>query len=158
MLGNHGIDQSGAARWHPKALLQTRQGQGLAVLGLLQESEYQLKRGHPHRHVQGLDHQAGCTIAVTASQELLPEVPPVLIREEVALVAAMEQRPGLGAQAIDQVLKVNAPRPRAMAAIAIGTGKLADPVAAQIHDQPVMVQAHRDLEARKTMGSSILVV
>jgi len=35
----------------------------------------------------------------------------VLIREEMALVAAMEQGPRLGAQAIDQVLKVNAPGP-----------------------------------------------
>jgi hypothetical protein len=43
MLGNHGIDQSGAARRHPEALLQTRQGQGLAVLGLLQEGEHKLK-------------------------------------------------------------------------------------------------------------------
>jgi hypothetical protein len=42
-----------------------------------------------------------------------PEVPPALIREEVALVAAMEQGPGLGAQAIDQVLQIDAPGPRA---------------------------------------------
>ncbi len=52
-------------------------------------------------------------------------------------------------QAIDQVLQINAPGPRAMAAIAIGTGKLADPVAAQIDDQPVTVRLHHDLTANQ---------
>lgn len=36
-----------------------------------------------------------------------------------------------------------------MAAAAIGAGQLADPVAAQIDDQPVMVQPHRDLTANQ---------
>ena len=89
--------------------------------------------------MQRLDHQAGCRITVTACEQVLPEVPPALVGEEVALVAAMQQGAGLGAQAIDQVLKVNAPGPGAMAATAIDAGQLADPVAAQIHDQPVMV-------------------
>jgi len=73
----------------------------------------------------------------------------VLVGEEMALVAAMDQRPGLGAQAIDQVLQNDAPSPRAMAAIAIDAWQLADPVAAQIDDQPVMVQPHCDLVANQ---------
>jgi hypothetical protein len=149
VLGNNRIGEGTAARRHPEALLQGRQGQGFVVLRLLQESEDQLKGRHAHRHIQGLGHEPGRAIAVTASQELLPEVPPALIREEVALVAAMQQGPGLGAQAIDQVLQINAPGPRAMAAAAIGAGQLADPVAAQIDDQPVMVQPHRDLAANQ---------
>jgi len=52
----------------------------------------------------------------------------------------MEKGPGLGAQAIDQVLQIDAPGPRAMTAAAIDARQLAYPVAAQIHDQPVMVQ------------------
>ena len=139
MLGNHGINQSGAARRHPEALLQEREGEGLALLRLLQKGEHQLKGGHPHRDIQRLDHQPCSGVAVAASQELLPEVPPVLIREEMALVAAMEQGTRLGAQAIDQVLQIDAPGPRAMAAAAIEAWQLADPVAAQIDDQPVMV-------------------
>ena len=67
----------------------------------------------------------------------------------MALVAAMQQGPGLGAQAIDQVLQIDAPGPRAMAAAAIGAGQLANPVAAQIDVQPVMVQPHRDLAANQ---------
>ncbi|MCF8140902.1 MAG: hypothetical protein K9J75_07365 [Cyanobium usitatum Tobar12.5m-G36] len=160
VLGNHGIRQGAAARRHPEALLQERERQGLALLGLLQKGEHQLKGGHSHRDVQRLDQgppahstslrkQPGCRIAVATGQQVLPEVPPALIREETALVAAMEQRPGLGAQAIDQVLQIDAPSPRAMAAIAIDAGQLADPVTVQIDDQPVMVQPHRDLVANQ---------
>jgi hypothetical protein len=119
----------------------------LALLGLLQEGEHQLIGGHPHRHIQRLDHEPGCRVTVTAAQQALPEVPPVLVGEQLALVAAMQQRPGLGAQAIDQVLQIDAPGPRAMAAGAVGAGQLADPVAAEVDDQPVMVQPHRDLAA-----------
>ena len=130
MLGDHGIRQGAAARRHPEALLQERERQGLALLGLLQKGEHQVKGRHPHRDVQRLDHEPRGSISVAASQELLPEVPPALIGEEVALVAAMEQGPRLGAQAIDQVLQIDAPGPRAMAAAAIDAGQLADPVAA----------------------------
>jgi hypothetical protein len=61
----------------------------------------------------------------------------------------MEQGPGLGAQAIDQVLQIDAPGPRAMADASIGARQLANPVTAQIDDQPVMVQPHRDLAANQ---------
>ena len=61
---------------------------------------------------------------------LVPEVPPARIRKEVALVAAIGQRPGLGPQAIDQVLQIDAPGPL-LAHVAIGAGQLADPVAAR---------------------------
>ena len=115
-------------------------------LGLLQEGEHQLKGGNPHRHIEGLSHQAGRAIANTAGQQLLPEFPPALIRKEVALVAAIEQRPGLGTQAIDQVLQIDAPGPL-LAHVAIGAGQLANPVAAEEHHQPVVMQPHRDLAA-----------
>ena len=141
MLGDHGIRQGGAARRHPEALLQEREGQGLALLRLLQEGEHQLKGRHPHRDVERLDHQAGSRIAVARRQQVLPEVPPALVGEEVALVAAMEQGPWLGAQAIDQVLQIDAPGPGAMAAGAIGTGQLADPVGAAHPDRPEGVGA-----------------
>lgn len=68
MLGNNGISQGPAARRYPEALLQERERQGLALLGLLQKGEHELKRGHPHRHVQGLDHQPGCGVTITASE------------------------------------------------------------------------------------------
>ena len=98
-------------------------------MGLLQEGEHQLKRRHPHGDIQRLDHQPGRAVTVTAGQELLPQAPPALIREQVALVAAMEQSPRFGTQAIDQVLQIDAPG-ALLARGAIGTRELADPVAA----------------------------
>lgn len=68
MLGDHGIRQGAAARRHSEALLQERERQGLALLGLLQKGEHQLKGGHPHRHVQRLDHQPCGSITITASE------------------------------------------------------------------------------------------
>jgi hypothetical protein len=115
-------------------------------LGLLQKGQHQFKGGNPHRHIQGLDHEPGRPVAVTSGQQQLPEIPPALIREEVALVAAMEQGPGLGPQAIDQMLQIDAPGPL-LTCGAIGAWELADPVAAQKHHQPVVVQPHRDLAA-----------
>ena len=146
MLGNDGIREALATGRYPEALLQSGEGQGPAALGLLQEGEHQLKGGHPHRHIEGLHHQSGRAIAITAGQQLLPEVPPALIRKQVALIAAMQQRSGLGPQPIDQVLQIDAPGPL-LAQGAIGAGQLADPVAAQEHHQAVVMQPHRDLAA-----------
>ena len=64
----------------------------------------------------------------------------------MALIAAMQQRSGLGPQAIDQVLQIDAPGPL-LARVAIGAGQLADPVAAEEHHQSVVMQPHRDLAA-----------
>ena len=97
MLGDHGIRQGAETRRHPEALLQQRERQGVALVGLLQEGEHQLKGRHPHRDIQRLNHQASSAVTVTASEQVLPEVPPALVGEEVALVAAMEQRPRFGA-------------------------------------------------------------
>jgi hypothetical protein len=121
VLGDDGISEARAAGRHPEALLQQRERQGLALVGLLQEGEHQLKGGHPHRHIQRLGHEPGGAITVTTGQQLLPELPPALIREQVALVAAVEQGSGLGPQPIDQVLQINAPGPL-LARGAIGAG------------------------------------
>ena len=146
MLGNHGIRQAAAAWRHPEALLQRRQREVLSASALLQKGEHQLKGRHPHGDVQRLNHQSGSGVTVTAGQELLPQAPPALVREEVALVAAMEQSPWLGAQAIDQVLQIDAPGSLPSRG-AIGAWELANPVATQVDDQSVMVQSHRHLAA-----------
>jgi hypothetical protein len=105
VLGDDGIGEALVAGRDAKTLLQGREGQGLAALGLLQEEgEHQLKGGHPHGHIQGLHHEAGCGITVTASEQVLPEVPPARIGEQLALIAAMEQGAGLGPQVSDDNL------------------------------------------------------
>ncbi len=58
--------------------------------------------------MQRLAHHAGGGVMGTAAAQLLP---PVLIGEQLALVAAVQQRPRLAAQGIDQMLQIDAPRP-----------------------------------------------
>jgi hypothetical protein len=96
--------------------------------------------------MEGRNHQSGRDIAITAVQQLLPEVPPALIRKEVALLAAMQQRSGFGMQTIDQVLQIDSPGTH-LARVALGAGQLADLVAAQEHHQPVWMQPHCNLAA-----------
>ncbi len=88
VLGDDGVGEARAAGRHAESLLQSGEAQLLAALGLLQEGEHQLKGVHPYRHIQRLGHQPGRAIAISAGQQLLPEVPPALIRQEVALLAA----------------------------------------------------------------------
>ncbi len=144
MLGNHGIRQAAAAWRHPKALLQRRQRYVLHALALMQKGVHQLKRGHPHGEVQGLNHQSCSGVTVTAGQELLPEAPPALISEEVALVAGMQQGPRFGTQAIDQELQIDVPG-SLLARGAIGVWELSNPVAPEVDDQSVVVEPFRHL-------------
>lgn len=134
-------------------------------MGFLQEGEHQLKGRHPHGHIQRLNQgppahsaslriQASSAVMVTASEQVLPEVPPALVGEEVALVAAMEQRPRFGTQAVDQVLQIDAPG-ALLAGVAIGTWELANPVATEVDDQPVMVQQHRNLTANQAWRNGV---
>ena len=134
-----------------------RRGTGPGDPGLAPGRGAPVQRRPPHRHIEGLHQgppahsaslrkQPGRAIAITAGLQLLPEVQPALIRKEVALIAAMEQRSGLGSQTIDQVLQIDAPGPL-LTRDAIGAEQFADLVAAQEHHQSVVMQPHRDQAA-----------
>ncbi len=92
------------------------------------------QRSHPHGDVERLNHQSGSGVTVSAGQELSPELPPALVREEVTLVEAMHQGPRLSTQAIDQVLQIYPPGSN-LAISAIGDWELAGPVATEVGDQ-----------------------
>jgi hypothetical protein len=81
---------------------------GFSGLALLQKGVYQLKGDHSHRHVHRLDHQPGIGVTVTASQELLQELPPPLVTDELALLGATQQGPLFGTQANDHDLEIYA--------------------------------------------------
>ena len=119
MLGNDWIRQSAAERRRQELWLQEREGQDWALQRLLQEGEHQLIGAHPHGDIEGLNHQPGFRVTGTTGQQARPEVPPEPVGKQLALAAAMQQCPWLGAQAIDQVLQIDAPGPRAMASGAI---------------------------------------
>ena len=95
----------------PEALLQRRQGQPLPLVGLLEPGQHRLVARQPAAHMQRLDHQTSGGVTITAAAELLPQLPPALIGEQLPLVAAVQQRPGFAPQRIDQVLQLDAPRP-----------------------------------------------
>ena len=132
MLGNHGIRQGAAAWRQPEALLQQRKRQDLALVGLLQEGEHQLKRRHPHGDIQRLDHQPSGGVAITAIAQLLPQLPPALIGEQLPLVTAVQQRPGFAPERIDQMLQINAPRPPMALDAAVAPRQFAGDLPAQI--------------------------
>jgi len=91
--------------------LQLRQAQPLALVGALQPPDHRLVTRQPATHIEGLHHHAGSGVAITAAAQLLPEGPPALIGEQLPLVAAVQQRPGLTPEGIDQVLQIDAPGP-----------------------------------------------
>jgi hypothetical protein len=97
--------------------------------------------------MEGFHHQPSGAIAIPSSQQTLPAVPPALPRKQLPLVAAVQQGPGLGPQPIDQVIQIDAPGPRAVAAAAVDPPQLTHPRGAQVDDQPVVVQFHAHLLA-----------
>lgn len=88
----------------PEALLQRRQRQPLPLVGFLEPDQHRLVAGQPAAHIQRLDHQSGSGITVTAVAQLLPQLPPALIGEQLPLIAAVQQRSGLAPERIDQML------------------------------------------------------
>ena len=77
----------------PEALLQRRQRQPLPLVGLLEPGQHRLIARQPAAHIQRFHHQSGGGITVAAIAQLLPQLPPALIGEQLALVAAVQQRP-----------------------------------------------------------------
>ncbi len=105
LLGNRAVGRQ------PEALLQLRQRQPMPRSGLLQPGEHRLVGRQAAADMEGLHHESGCVVTVAAGAQLLPEVPPALIREQLPLVAAVQQRPRLAAQGIDQMVQFDRPGP-----------------------------------------------
>ena len=96
--------------------------QPLPLVGLLEPGEHWLVAGHSAADIQRLDqrppaHSASLRKqpsgggAITAIAQLLPQLPPALIGEQLPLVKAVQQRPGFAPERIDQMLQINAQRP-----------------------------------------------
>jgi len=137
----------GTVRRQPEAFLQFGQRQPIPLLGRLQPGDHPLVGVQPAAHIQGLDHQSSCRITVSAGDQLLPERPPAPVWKQFALVAAMEQRPGLAAQRLDQVIQVDAPGPPVTLVPTVEPHQLAGELTAQQHLQPVMEDPHCHLVA-----------
>ena len=100
MLGN-ALRGKGAMGGQSEPLLQRRQRQPLPLVGLLDPAQDRLVTGQSAAHIQGFHHQSGGGITVAAIAQLLPQLPPALIGEQLPLVAAVQQGARLAAQGID---------------------------------------------------------
>ena len=128
----------------PEPLLQLRQAQPLALVGALQPGDHRLISRQPAAHMQGLHHQPGSGVTITAGAQLLPEGPPALIGKQLPLVAAVQQGSGLAAQGIDQVLQIDAPGPPVpFLLVAMHPRQRTGDLAAQHQLQPVVEDPHR---------------
>lgn len=141
LLGNRAVGRQ------PETLLQLRQRQPMPRSGLLQPGEHRLVGRQAAADVEGLHHEPSCGVTVTAGAQLLPEDPPALVGEQLPLVAAVQQRPGLAAQGIDQMVQIDRPGPAVPLNAAVQADQVAGSFAAQQHLQPVMEDPHRHLVA-----------
>ncbi len=149
VLGNALLGNGSVGR-QPETLLQLRQRQPMPRSGLLQPGEHRLVGRQAAADMEGLHHESGCVVTVAAGAQLLPEVPPALIREQLPLVAAVQQRPRLAAQGIDQMVQLDRPGPAMSLHTAVQAHQLAGDRAAQQHLQPVVEDPHRHLVADQT--------
>ena len=127
----------------PEALLQRRQRQPLSLVGLLEPGQHRLVAGHSAADIQRLDHQPSGSVAITAIAQLLPQLPPALIGEQLPLVTAVQQRPGFAPERIDQMLQINAPGPPMALDAAMEPSQFAGDLPAQKQLQPVVENPHR---------------
>jgi len=97
--------------------------------------------------MQRLDHQTSGGVTITAAAELLPQLPPALIGEQLPLVPAVQQRPRLAPQRIDQVLQLDAPRPSMALDTAVEPHQVAAELPAEQELQPVVEDPQRELLA-----------
>jgi hypothetical protein len=123
--------------------LQCRQRQSLPLMGLLHPAQHRFVAHQPAPRIEGFHHQPRRRVTVAAVAQLLPQLPPWLIRKQLPLIAAVEQCPGLAPQGIDQMIQINAPRPTMPLLTAMQTRQFAGEFAAQQDLQAVMIDPYR---------------
>jgi hypothetical protein len=94
--------------------------------------------------MEGIDHDLGGLIRWQGRQQLTPQLPPALARDEVVLQLGAQQGSGLTAQALDHMAEINAPQ-CFLALLGMQPRQGFDVVAAQEQIQPVMAQVNRQL-------------
>jgi len=117
-------------------------------MGALQPLQNRLVTDQPAAHVQGLHDQPRSGVAIAVAAQLLPQLPPGLIRKQLTAVTAMQQRSGLAPERIDQMIQINRPgSAMALALVAMHPRQFACELAAQQDLQPIVVDPHRHLPA-----------
>jgi len=94
--------------------------------------------------MQGIDHDLGGLIRWQGCQQLTPQLPPALARQEVVLQLGAQQGPRFTAQALDHMAEINAPQ-CLLTLLAVQPRQGFNELTAQVQIQPVMTQVHRQL-------------
>ena len=95
--------------------------------------------------MEGINHHLGRLIRQQGRQQRSPQLPPVLIRQEVVLQLGAQQRPGLAPEAFDHVAEIDPPQRPTLARAPMQPRQGLHELAAQEQIQPVMAQVHREL-------------
>jgi hypothetical protein len=99
-----GLRRQGSVGQQVELFLQRRQSQPLSLMGLLHPAQHRFVTSQPAARMQGLHHEARRRVTITTVPQLLPQLPPWLIRKQFPLIAAVEQGPGFAPQGINQVV------------------------------------------------------
>lgn len=130
-------------RGDAEALLQGLQRQALALMTAFKPTQHRLVFRQTAAHIQGFHHQARRRIPISAITQLLPQLPPALVGEQLSLVAAVQKRPRFAPQSIDQVVEINAPGTAMTFTVAVEPHQFTAELPAQQHLQTVMENPHR---------------
>jgi hypothetical protein len=143
------LGQSHQAPWWPQAVVLAQGGEAeVAAVQLpaqitLDASEVVGSGGD----MEGIDHHLGRLIRRQGHQELAPQLPPALRREQVVLQLRPQQRPWFAAQAFDHMAEIDPPPWTAHPGAPMQPRQGLHELAAQEQIQPVMAQVHRELLA-----------
>jgi hypothetical protein len=143
------LGQGHQAPWWPQAVVLPQGGEAevaaaqLPAQITLHASEVVGSGGD----MEGIDHHLGRLIRWYGRQELAPQLPPALRREQVVLQLRPQQRPRFAAQAFDHMAKIDPPPWPAHSGAPMQPRQGLHELAAQEQIQPVMAQVHRELLA-----------
>jgi hypothetical protein len=99
----------------------------------------------PGGDMEGIDHHLGRLIGGQGSQELTPQLAPLITGEQVVLQLGPQQCSGFTPQALDHMAEVDPPPWAAHPGAPMQPRQGLDELAAQEQIQPVMAQMHREL-------------
>jgi hypothetical protein len=84
-----GLRRQGSVGQQVELFLQRRQSQPLSLMGLLHPAQHRFVTSQPAARMQGLHHEARRRVTITTVPQLLPQLPPWLIRKQFPLIAAV---------------------------------------------------------------------
>ena len=121
------------APWGPQAVVITQRHQAQFAATEL-TPQIPLHTGQIVRFggdMEGIDHHLGRLIRRQRRQQLSPQLPPALTRQQVVLQLGTQQRPGFAPEALDYMAEIDPPQRPALALAGMQPPQGFDELAAQ---------------------------